>query len=159
MSMNIYIHNDVSVSDVSAAHFHSESMCMARPRSQSETHRSHLRWRGALGTSALALWLCPRSRRGRWSVDNAWEDFCWGFQQWGYPIAGWFTMEIPFTRMIRGYPYFRKPPYWGFCAETNIGLHFGDKNWRKYDRKNWQFYRDPTGRTCWWFSFRYPLVI
>ena len=96
------------------------------------------------------------------AADEAWimlGRIFVGFHQWGYPIAGWFTMEIPFTRMIRGYPYFRKPPYWGFCAETNIGLHFGDKNWRKYDRKNWQFYRDPTGRTCWWFSFRYPLVI
>jgi len=77
-------------------------------------------------------------------VSNSWMVYN------GNPMNLW---------MIRGYPYFRKPPYWGFCAETNIGWDFGDKNWRKYDRKNWQFYRDPTGRTCWWFSFRYPLVM
>eukprot|EP00435_Cladocopium_sp_Y103_P004084 s2624_g1.t1 len=42
----------------------SQASVPSRPRSpQSETHGSHLRWRGALsGTSALALWLCPRSR-------------------------------------------------------------------------------------------------
>ena len=79
------------------------------------------------------------------------ETSTWRFHSHGgTPIAGWFIMVlIPFSRMIWGHPYFRKPPGLGLSSRTCGGKSLGSSEMDVNQLLNGRLLSIFTGKNRW----------